>query len=87
MRQDDDSPVFSVVITCFNKASCIERAVNSAKCATPKTEVIVIDDYSTDDSREVIVSLDIDQKFFIKPTEGPCRPILLACARRAASIW
>jgi glycosyltransferase involved in cell wall biosynthesis len=76
VRQDHDMPVFSVVIPCFNKASCIERAVTSAKCAAPKTEVIVVDDCSTDGSREVIEFLDIDQKILHQTNRGAVQAYL-----------
>lgn len=70
MKHDQAEPIFSVIITCYNKASCIERAVNSAKCAAPKTEVIVVDDCSTDESRQIILSLEIDQKIFHPTNRG-----------------
>jgi glycosyltransferase involved in cell wall biosynthesis len=54
-------PRFSVVITCYNKAPTIERAIRSACAQGPDVEVIVVDDDSTDGSRAILEKLDGQQ--------------------------
>jgi len=48
----------SIIIPVFNKAETIEKALNSVKCIGRKDiECIVIDDLSTDNSREIITEI------------------------------
>ncbi|MFH1777640.1 MAG: glycosyltransferase family 2 protein [Candidatus Omnitrophota bacterium] len=48
-------PLVSVVIPCFNERSYIEEIVKRVKSAPlANIEVIIIDDYSTDGTREII---------------------------------
>jgi len=50
-----DSVVVSVVIPCFNERNSIQEIVNRVKNASiPDKEIIVIDDCSTDGTREII---------------------------------
>lgn len=52
------SPLISIIITAFNRADIIERAIKSALEQTIQdTEVIVVDDASTDNTVEVVKSL------------------------------
>ena len=53
----------SVVITCFNERPTILRAIEEAKNLNLDKEIIVIDNYSTDGSREILQSIKDD---FIK---------------------
>ncbi len=76
MMDDPEQPVFSVIITCFNKELCIERAVQSAKCLSPRTEVIVVDDCSSDTSRAVISAMDIEGKIFHETNKGALQAYL-----------
>jgi glycosyltransferase involved in cell wall biosynthesis len=51
-------PLISVVVTCFNRANTIERAIESICLQTyPNLEIIVVDDASTDASLAVIATL------------------------------
>ena len=50
-----DNVVVSVVIPCFNERDSIQEAVNRVKnVSIPNREIIVIDDCSTDGTREII---------------------------------
>jgi SAM-dependent methyltransferase len=51
-------PLFSIIITCFNKAAYIEEAISSAiNQHHDSFEVVVVDDGSHDDSWEIIQKL------------------------------
>src|SRR3954451_20463787 len=62
MRESTNStppvrPLVSIVIDNYNYARFLPEAIESALAQTyPDTEVIVVDDGSTDDSREIIAS-------------------------------
>jgi hypothetical protein len=49
------TPVVSIIITNFNYARYLHQSIDSALSQTyPRTEVVVVDDASADDSRDVI---------------------------------
>ena len=51
-----DHPLVSVVITCFNNSSYIERCIESVLNQTyPNIEIIVVNDHSTDNSLDLIM--------------------------------
>jgi glycosyltransferase involved in cell wall biosynthesis len=50
-------PLVTFVIPCYNDASYIEQAVNSALEQTIKVEVIVVDDGSDDKTKKVLATL------------------------------
>lgn len=64
---------FSVVITCFNQASFVQEAVKSALAQSyPDKEIIVVDDASTDGSRELIQQYDrAVTRMLLKQNAGP----------------
>lgn len=56
-------PLISVVITCYNYGKYIKEAIQSvAEQTYKKTEIIVIDDGSTDDTAEVVRQLQASHK-------------------------
>ncbi len=57
------SPAATIVITSFNKAPLIEEAVRSALVQGDDCEVIVVDDGSTDGSRELLTRLEREVGF------------------------
>lgn len=44
----------SVVIPCFNEKNTIEKVIDRVRSIPIKTEIIVVDDFSTDGTREII---------------------------------
>lgn len=55
--QKPSSLVCSVVIPCFNEAENIEKCVKSVPKMGKRTEIIVVDDGSTDETAEVVKKL------------------------------
>lgn len=67
------APVVSIVIPCFNAERTIADAIQSALCQTyPRTEVIVVDDGSTDGSLEIIRSFGNVVRWLSGPNRGAC---------------
>jgi glycosyltransferase involved in cell wall biosynthesis len=64
-------PAVSVVIPCFNAERLVGDAIRSALAQTyPETEIIVIDDGSTDGSRGVIESFADRVRWVVQPHRG-----------------
>lgn len=64
-------PRFSIIIPNFNNGSTLARALNSALCqTTPAYEIIVVDDGSTDDSRQIAESFGDRIRYFWQPNGG-----------------
>jgi glycosyltransferase involved in cell wall biosynthesis len=68
-------PLVSVIIPCFNGAAFIERAARSALEQDVSTEVILVDDGSTDDSarraQEVMRANPDRVHVILQPNQGP----------------
>jgi glycosyltransferase involved in cell wall biosynthesis len=47
-------PELSVIIPCFNEQSTIARVVQRVQASAPEAEIIIVDDGSTDGTREVL---------------------------------
>jgi glycosyltransferase involved in cell wall biosynthesis len=55
MPKHEDIPRISVIITTYNRAEMLPRAVNSVLAQTYRDhEIIIVDDYSTDHTQQVI---------------------------------
>jgi glycosyltransferase involved in cell wall biosynthesis len=62
MSSKESEPLITVGITCFNAEDTIARAVTSAfKQNWPNLEIVIVDDCSTDSSREIIENLIKDR--------------------------
>ena len=48
----------SVIVTCFNEKDTILRAIQEAQSLKMDKEIIIIDNCSTDGSREILKSID-----------------------------
>lgn len=70
-------PLVSVIIPCYNQERYIADAIKSVKKQTfPDYECIIVNDGSTDNSKDVILSEIADDKRFIllsKQNEGICK--------------
>jgi glycosyltransferase involved in cell wall biosynthesis len=68
-------PLISVIMPCFNNSATIERSVKSALDQSHENiEVILVDDGSTDNSREIALELrdkDARLKIITQPNQGP----------------
>lgn len=52
---------YDIVITCYNSSNTIERAINSAlNQIIPASHIIIVDDNSQDNSREILKNLKAD---------------------------
>jgi glycosyltransferase involved in cell wall biosynthesis len=58
-------PFLTVVIPCFNEASTVEQIIERVHRESAEAEIVVVDDGSTDGTRELLHTLD-----------GPARPYL-----------
>lgn len=64
-------PTFSIVINNYNYARYLAEAIDSALAQTyPHTEVIVVDDGSTDDSRDIIAAYGDRVRVVLKANGG-----------------
>ncbi len=51
-------PTLSVVIPCYNERTTVEEVVRRVRQSAPEAEIVVVDDGSTDGSREVLRGLE-----------------------------
>lgn len=56
---------YTIIITCYNKSATIARAVESALAQGPNVEVVIVDDLSSDNSRDVLQHLAKDTRLRI----------------------
>lgn len=65
-------PLISIIIPVYNGAKFVREAVSNIMAQQyPATEIIFINDGSTDDSEQVISALEIDYRYFYQENQGP----------------
>jgi glycosyltransferase involved in cell wall biosynthesis len=65
-------PSVSVIIPTYNRASMVKEAIQSVLSQTYKDfEIIVVDDGSTDNTRETVASLSDKVVYVYQPNSGP----------------
>ncbi|HUY86952.1 MAG TPA: glycosyltransferase family 2 protein [Acidimicrobiales bacterium] len=62
LREGQPGPCLSVIIPCFNEHSTIKAAIEAVRQSPVTAEIIVIDDGSTDGSREILEELTCEVK-------------------------
>ena len=59
-----NNPFISVILSTYNRAWCIERAINSVLCQSYKNfELIIVNDGSTDDTQTLLQKKYLDNNF------------------------
>src|SRR3954453_17195435 len=80
------SPVFRVVIPTYNRADLVRQAVESVLAQTlDDLEVVVSDNHSTDDTRDVIAQFDDPRVRYVVPPEHMVLPDSWEFARKQAT--
>jgi cellulose synthase/poly-beta-1,6-N-acetylglucosamine synthase-like glycosyltransferase len=64
-------PLFSTVIPTFNRASLLQRAIESALSQNPSPQVIVVDDGSTDETSGILQGFGDRIEVFTQANRGP----------------
>ncbi len=71
-KRSTSVPQFSVIIPTFNRVELLKRALDSVFGQRFKEfEMIVVDDGSTDGTREYLEDLGAAVKFWTQPNSGP----------------
>jgi hypothetical protein len=67
-----ERPLVSVIIPVFNGERFISDALNNVLSQNyPALEIIVVDDGSTDSTKEIVSKLSVDIRYFMQKNEGP----------------
>src|SRR5436309_9355229 len=67
-----ETPMFSVIVPTFNRASLLRQALDSVLAQTfAEYELIVVDDGSTDDTANVVASYGSRVYFLQQANRGP----------------
>jgi hypothetical protein len=87
-RRKMTQPRISVVLTCYNAAWCVERALDSVFAQTrPADEIVVTDDGSTDDTVERITSRYEDRVRVLRLPHQGLTPSRRAAIEAAEGNW
>ena len=73
MDKTKEELIVSVVIPCYNEVETIENVIDKVRDCGLQTEIIVIDDYSTDGTRDLLkgeLKGKIDKLLFHKKNMG-----------------
>ena len=69
---ESQNPLISIIIPVFNGAKFIHQAIqNIINQNYQAIEILIVDDGSTDDTREVVENLQVDVRYFHQPNSGP----------------
>lgn len=71
--QMNEEKVLSVVIPVYNEINTIERVIDKVRGCGIKTEIIIVDDYSTDGTRELLkekLNGKVDKVLYHKKNRG-----------------
>ncbi len=67
-----EKPLISIVVPVYNGEKFIREAIGSIIDQNyPAIEIIVVDDGSTDNTRKIVNSMDLDIRYFYQPNQGP----------------
>ena len=69
----NEEKVLSVVIPVFNEKDTIERVIEKVRSCGIKTEIIIVDDYSTDGTRDLLrnkLNKKVDKVLYHKKNYG-----------------
>jgi len=79
----------SVIVPCYNEVGTIEAALKAVRqCSYPDKEIIVVDDCSTDGTREILQTLAslVDEVIFQPSNQGKGAAIRSGLARATGEI-
>jgi len=69
---EQNNPFVSIIIPAYNRASWLNGAINSVLGQTfKKFELMIVDDGSTDNTREIVTSYGDKVKYFFQSNKGP----------------
>jgi glycosyltransferase involved in cell wall biosynthesis len=69
---DCENPLISIIVPTFNGAKFLNDAVNHIlEQNYQPIEIIIVDDGSTDNTKEIVHNLKIDLRYFYQPNSGP----------------
>ena len=72
--QDEEliTPLISIIIPVFNGGKFIHKAIdNILKQNYPALEILIVDDGSSDNTRQIVEDLPVDVRYFHQPNSGP----------------
>ena len=59
-------PYLSVIVPCFNERDTVAKVIERVHAAAPDAEILVVDDGSADGSREVLKTLESDERPYLR---------------------
>src|SRR5205085_7984009 len=59
-------PFLTVIIPCYNERDTVARVVERVHASAPEAEILVVDDGSSDGSREVLNALETDHPEYVR---------------------
>ena len=80
------APTFSVVICNHNYAAFLGESIASALAQAPRCQVVVVDDGSTDGSRELLATADPRVEVVLQPAAGQLAAYASGFARCTGSV-